>query len=258
MLFIVLVGFIKLCLTLLCKSHISVFLCQHDHINVLKGFSYVSVTMLCESLYFLFKTKARISTFLNDNIVVPFNNIVTSVYADRIVRVDEYDISYMGRRNVFNTFFMFDLFRYVFLGIPCGLTSFEVPENVSGTKIYNIRFWNGSNTLVRRGSERVKGGHTSVQAKHFHDNAFLYAAIHKGKVGKIEVTDFMNTYSGCLCFTVNELVRLLFSMNILGIEDYHCILQSGATAITMITCSDDLCVTTLQNDEQCACACVST
>lgn len=204
--------------------------------------------MITQALYYFFKTKAYLSTFFNENVVSPFNNVISSVYNGRIVRVDEYDLGWISRKNIFKSFFLVDLMRHIFIGDTCGLETFSVPKDSSNNKIFKVTYWDGSSVLLR-GSGTSVPVHELEVIHHFRNNAYLYAGLHKGKDGKIDVTDFFNKYARCLCFNVKEVLRLLFVMDVIAIEDYHRILEGSSTSITLISCRDDLVITTLCDND---------
>jgi hypothetical protein len=115
-------------------------------------------------------------------------------------------------------------------------------------------YWDGTSVLVRgpgsKASTVIECKGQGQQTHHFRNSAYLYAGVHLGKDGgKVEVTEFFNMYARCLCFTVKEVIRLLFVMGQISIEDYHHILEGSTVSVTLISCKDDLVINTMCDND---------
>lgn len=174
-------------------------------------------------IYYFLKFICFIKSTITSFIYNPYKNLEMAVYENNIVQIDEINLLYpCVKKTVFHKCFPIDLVIFLLTGKKGGLETIELCPNPKQF-VYNITYCDGFKVLVK--SNLLQEQEQEQKQFAFTNQDLLYATLQNlEKKNKKEITNFINDYflsfNKRASFTVNEIINILFSLNIITHTEY--------------------------------------
>lgn len=188
-------------------------------------------------LFYILKTWVYIRKTLCDFIVKPLDGLTRNIYLDNIVKVEEYDFKNIyHKKTIYKSHFVYDFLSYIVSGKTGGLPFLNLPYEPLESNVYNLVYSDGFSFFIR-----VKG---VCMNKSEICLDIVYVAITCADKPNYEITKFIKKYAHSFskeaAFKVHEIVKLMYILGELTIEEYNNILEQKNTPyMKFVTCTSN-------------------